>query len=66
MERLTVREIIENFLENAHIELVKNENYEKVMKLYEKIIAIPKFEYTQLILAQKELDKRMEGGQYVA
>lgn len=59
MEFLTVREIIENFLENVDIKLAKNEEYEKVMGYYEKIIAIPKFEYTQLLMAQKELDKRM-------
>jgi hypothetical protein len=59
MKFLTVRDIIENFLENIEVNLVKNEEYEKVMGYYEKIVAIPEFEYTQLLLAQKELDKRM-------
>lgn len=59
MKFLTVRDIIENFLENIEVKLVKNEEYEKVMGYYEKIVAIPEFEYTQLLLAQKELDKRM-------
>lgn len=59
MEILTVRDIIENFLENIDIKLVKNEEYERIMGYYEKIIAIPEFEYTQLLIAQKELDKRM-------
>jgi hypothetical protein len=59
MEFLTVKDIIENFLENIEVKLVKNEEYEKVMGYYEKIVAIPEFEYTQLLLAQKELDKRM-------
>ena len=60
MEKLTVRQIIENFLENTDIKLVKNEEYERVMEWYEKIIAVPEFEYKQLILAQKELDRRLE------
>lgn len=59
MKFLTVRDIIENFLENIEVKLVKNEEYEKVMGYYEKIVAIPEFEYTQLLLVQKELDKRM-------
>lgn len=59
MKFLTVRDIIENFLENIEVKLVKNEEYEKVMGYYEKIVAIPEFEYTQLLLAQRELDKRM-------
>jgi hypothetical protein len=59
MKFLTVRDIIENFLENIEVNLVKNEEYEKVMGYYEKIVAIPEFEYTQLLLAQRELDKRM-------
>ena len=57
MKFLTVRDIIENFLENIEVKLIKNEEYEKVMGYYEKIIAIPEFEYTQLLLAQKELEK---------
>ena len=59
MKFLTVRDIIENFLENIEVKLVKNEEYEKVMGYYEKIVAIPEFEYTQLLLAQRELDRRM-------
>lgn len=60
MKFLTVRDIIENFLENIEVKLVKNEEYEKVMRYYEKIVAIPEFEYTQLLLAQKELDRRID------
>ena len=46
---LTVRDIVENFLENTDIKLVKNEEYEKVMGWYEEIIAIPKLEYDELL-----------------
>ena len=46
---LTVRDLIENFLENTDIKLVKNEEYEKVMGWYEEIIAIPKVEYSDLM-----------------
>ena len=60
MKFLTVRDIIENFLDNLGVKMVKNEEYEKVMGYYEKIVAIPEFEYKQLLLAQKELDKRMD------
>lgn len=59
---LTVRDIIENFLENTDIQLVKNEEYEKVMGWYEKIIAIPAFEYRQLVYAQNKLDKMLLEG----
>ena len=46
---LTVRDLIENFLENIDIKLEKNEEYEKVMGWYAEIIALPKLEYRDLL-----------------
>lgn len=46
---LTVREIVENFLENTDIKLVKNEEYEKVMGWYDMIVALPRHEYDELL-----------------
>lgn len=63
MEIVTVRDIIENFLESTDIKIVKNEEYEKVMEWYEKIAAVPMFEYKQLVQAQKTLDARIMAGE---
>ena len=62
-ERVTVRDIIENFLDSTDIKITKNEEYELVMSWYEKIIAVPEFEYRQLLYAQDKLDKIMEGNE---
>lgn len=59
---LTVRDILEHFLETTDIKLVKDEEYEKVMGWYENIIAIPVFEYRQLVYAQNKLDKMLLEG----
>lgn len=58
---LTVREIVENFLENTDIKLVKNEEYEKVMGWYEEIIAIPKLEYDDLLYIKDKYYADIEG-----
>lgn len=46
---LTVREIVENFLENTDIKLLKNEEYEQIMSWYDMIVALPKHEYDELL-----------------
>lgn len=46
---LTVKEIIENFLESTNIKLAKNEEYEQVMGWYDMIVALPRHEYDELL-----------------
>lgn len=58
---LTVRNLIENFLGNTDIKLVKNEEYEKVMDWYDTIIAISELEYRDLLYIKDKYYADVEG-----
>ena len=58
---LTVREIVENFLENTDIKLVKNEEYEQVMGWYDMIVALPRHEYDELLYIKDKYYADVEG-----
>lgn len=54
MKHITVREMLESFLEIVNIKLTKNEEYEKVMGWYDEIIAVPKHEYNELMKGKEQ------------
>lgn len=54
---LTVKEIMENFLENTDIKMEKNEVYERVMGWYDMIVALPRHEYEKLVAKAAKYDE---------
>ena len=57
---ITVKDIVENFLESTNIQVVKDETYDYVMGLYDKIVAVPYNEYKRLLKKQEEYDELEE------
>ena len=57
---ITVKDIVENFLENTDIKIVKDETYDYVMGLYDNIVAVPYNEYKRLLKKQEEYDELEE------
>lgn len=60
-ELLTVKDIIENFLESTDIKLEKNKEYEQVMGWYDMIVALPKHEYDELLYIKDKYYAITEG-----
>ena len=57
---VSVRAIIENFIETVGIPVKKDENYEFVMGLYDNIMAVPYNEYKELLYTSKKFDELLE------
>jgi hypothetical protein len=58
---VTVKDLMEHFLDIIGVTLPPTEEYEKVMDYYDKLVAVPYFEYKQLMYAQTKLDEIMAG-----
>ena len=57
---ITVKNIIENFLESTDIKITKDETYDYVMGLYDNIVAVPYNEYKRLLKKQEQYDELEE------
>ena len=57
---ITVKNIIENFLESTDIKITKDETYDYVMGLYDNIVAVPYNEYKHLLKKQEQYDELEE------
>ena len=57
---ITVKNIIENFLESTDIKITKDETYDYVMGLYDQIVAVPYNEYKHLLKKQEQYDELEE------
>ena len=57
---ITVKDIVENFLESTDIKITKDETYDHVMGLYDNIVAVPYNEYKRLLKKQEEYDELEE------
>ena len=57
---ITVKDIVENFLESTDIKITKDETYDYVMGLYDNIVAVPYNEYKRLLEKQEQYDELEE------
>ncbi len=57
---LSVKDVIENFIETVGIPVKKDENYEFVMNLYDNIMAVPYNEYKELLYKSDKFDELLE------